>query len=106
MAGLKGLSISAINLEKVKVKATNFLILYVGSASIESKNSGAAAILFAYVYKIDSGFIAKTGKLMPIKEPVVINFLRTNLSNFPIVFFFYLFISIKPPFSVLIYQSD
>lgn len=48
-----------------------------------SKNRGAAAILLAYVYNIDYGFMAKTGKLIPINDPVVKNFLSTNFIIFP-----------------------
>jgi hypothetical protein len=50
---------------------------------MSSKKRGAAAILFAYVYNIDYGFIAKTGKLIPIKDPLVINFFSTNLIILP-----------------------
>lgn len=65
------------------MKAVNFFILSVGSALMSSKKRGAAAILFAYVYNIDYGFIAKTGKLIPIKDPLVINFFSTNLIILP-----------------------
>lgn len=70
-----------------------------------SKNRGAAAILLAYVYNIDYGFMAKTGKLIPINDPVVKNFLSTNFIIFPWFFFFYLLIKIKPPFYLFISQS-
>ena len=40
-------------------------------------------MLLQYVYRIDSGFIAKTGKLIPMKDPVVINLATTNFIIFP-----------------------
>jgi hypothetical protein len=68
-------------IEMLKIKQTNLFILSIGS-HIFSNKSGAIPSDFAYVYKIVSGFIAKTGKLMPMKDPVVTNFFRTNLIIF------------------------
>lgn len=47
MVGLKGLSISENNLEKVKMKTTNFFILSTGSVDILEKRMGAAEMLLA-----------------------------------------------------------
>jgi hypothetical protein len=80
---LKGLSISVISLEIVKRKIINFFILSVGDLEQSLNRIGAAPKPLAYVYKIDSGFIAKTGKLIPIKDPVDKNFFSTNFIIFP-----------------------
>ena len=37
------------------------------------------AIALQYVSSMDSGFMAKTGKLMPIKEPILRTLLSTKL---------------------------
>ena len=72
---------------------------------MRSKSKEAAAILLAYVSKTDYGFIAITGKLIPINDRVVINFFNTNLIILPWFFFFSLLINFNPPFSVLTSQS-
>lgn len=78
MLGLKGLSISQKDNEKAIIKQTNFFIRQTGSFTFYSKIDAIPTAL-AYDYRIDYGFIANTGKLMPINDPVVTNFFSTNL---------------------------
>ena len=70
-----------------------------------SNKLGAAPKAFAYDSKIDSGFMANVGKLIPINEPDERNFLTTNLTT--LVWFFFLSSLMKknPPFFLSAYQS-
>jgi hypothetical protein len=52
------------------------------------------------------GFIAKTGKLIPIKEPVDINLEIRNLMILGCIFFFSSLIKRRPPSSVSLFQSE
>jgi len=70
------------------MKQINFFILYKGFFTFLN-SFGAQPIDLAYVSSILSGFIAKVGKLIPINDPVVKNFLITNPIILEVLLFHY-----------------
>jgi hypothetical protein len=74
--------------ETVNIKETKFFILF--RLSWTPVNSlGATPIDFAYDSNMLSGFMAKAGKLIPINDLVVTNFLTTKPTIFEELFFHY-----------------
>ena len=94
---MKGFSISLKRREIVNIIVLKAFILYRGELSTFSITTGTAPKLLQYVYRMDSGFMPKVGKLMPINDPVDNTRLPIYAISFGVLDFFALLYNIAPP---------